>query len=140
MRVYTGVITILIESAAPLTIFGVINAAMILRVGNALSAHPAAIIVCSTLFDGFFYSFCALSPHLIIFRVTTGRSFTKFPSVKDGVLTNPIHFAQGTAETSFLHSTLDRELGRNRDVNTEQGLNGSIEEPTRARASIIHIT
>ena len=76
---------------------------------------------------------------MIIFRVTTGRSFTKFPSVKDGVVTKPIQFAHRTAESSFLQSTLNREFDRNRDADTEQGLNGSIGEPTQTQTSIIHI-
>ncbi|RXW18590.1 hypothetical protein EST38_g7266 [Candolleomyces aberdarensis] len=65
---------------------------------------------------------------MIIFRVTTGRSFTKFPSVKDGVVTNPIQFAHQTAESSFLQSTLNREFGGKGDADTEQGLNVSIGE------------
>ncbi|RXW16524.1 hypothetical protein EST38_g9320, partial [Candolleomyces aberdarensis] len=86
---------------------------------------------------GLFYSFCALSPHMIIFRVTTGRSFTKFPSVKDGVVTNPMQFAHRTAESNFLQSTLNREFGRNHDADTEQ-LNDSVCEPSQ-QTSIIHI-
>ncbi|KAJ2921895.1 hypothetical protein H1R20_g15197, partial [Candolleomyces eurysporus] len=127
VRVHTGVIAILIESAAPLTIFGIIAAIIIVtRVAGTIYKSPEGIIVCGPLFNGLFYSFCALSPHMIIFRVTTGRSFTKFPSVKDGVLTNPIQFAHRTAESSFLQSTLNREFGRNRDYDTEQGLNSII--------------
>jgi len=76
---------------------------------------------------------------MIIFRVTTGRSFTTFPSVKDGVLSNPIQFAHQTAESSFLQSTLNRELGRNRNPDTEQEVNESIGESTQTRTSIIHI-
>jgi hypothetical protein len=58
---------------------------------------------------------------MIIFRVTTGRSFTKFPSMKDGALSDPLQFATRTAESSFLQSTLNRELRRNQDPDTEQG-------------------
>ncbi|RXW14898.1 hypothetical protein EST38_g10952 [Candolleomyces aberdarensis] len=76
---------------------------------------------------------------MIIFRVTTGRSFTKFPSVKDGVVTNPIQFARRTAESSFLQSTLNREFGRNGAADTEQGLNPSIGEPSQTQTSIIHV-
>ncbi|RXW16810.1 hypothetical protein EST38_g9048 [Candolleomyces aberdarensis] len=76
---------------------------------------------------------------MIIFRVTTGRSFTKFPTAKDGVVTKPIRFARLTAESSFLQSTLNREFGRGRDADTEQGLSGNIDEPTQTQASIIHI-
>ncbi|RXW18585.1 hypothetical protein EST38_g7268 [Candolleomyces aberdarensis] len=65
---------------------------------------------------------------MIIFRVTTGRSFTKFPSAKDSVATNPIQFAPRTAESSFLQSTLNRTFSQNRGSDTEQ--HGSIGEPT----------
>ncbi|KAJ2936319.1 hypothetical protein H1R20_g775, partial [Candolleomyces eurysporus] len=75
---------------------------------------------------------------MIIFRVTTGRSFTKLPSAKDGVVTNPIQFAHRTAESSFLQSALNREFGRNGGTDTEQGLNSSIGEPSQT-TSIIHI-
>ncbi|KAJ2926497.1 hypothetical protein H1R20_g10594, partial [Candolleomyces eurysporus] len=77
---------------------------------------------------------------MIIFRVTTGRSFTKFPSVKDGVVINPMQFAHRTAESSSLQSTLNREFGRNRDLDTEQGMSSSIGEPSQTQTSIIHIT
>ena len=56
---------------------------------------------------------------MIIFRVTTGRSFTKFPTARDGGLTNPIQFAHQTAESNFLQSTLNREFGRNNDTQQE---------------------
>ncbi|KAJ2921998.1 hypothetical protein H1R20_g15097, partial [Candolleomyces eurysporus] len=78
---------------------------------------------------------------MIIFRVTTGCSFTKFPSVQDGVLTSPIQFAPRTAESSFLQSTSNREIGQNHDPDPERELDGSIGEPTQTQpqASIIHI-
>ncbi|KAJ2936167.1 hypothetical protein H1R20_g931, partial [Candolleomyces eurysporus] len=78
---------------------------------------------------------------MIIFRVTTGRSFTKFPSVKDGIITNPIRFARRTGESSFLRSTLNREFGRNGDADAEQGLNSSIGvdgDPNQTQTSVIH--
>jgi hypothetical protein len=56
MRVYTGVIAILVESAAPLTIFGTIAA--ILQQLNARSTMPLEYYVCLPLFDCLFYSFC----------------------------------------------------------------------------------
>ncbi|KAJ2936158.1 hypothetical protein H1R20_g928, partial [Candolleomyces eurysporus] len=80
---------------------------------------------------------------MIIFRVTTGRSFTKFPSAKDGVLTNPIQSAHRTAESSFLQSTLNREFRRNGDADTEQGVKSSIgvnSEPIQTQTSMIHVT
>ncbi|KAJ2921997.1 hypothetical protein H1R20_g15096, partial [Candolleomyces eurysporus] len=139
VRIYTGVIAILIESAAPLTIFGTITAVItVARAARAIHESSEGTIACSALFDGLFYSFCTLSPHMIIFRVTTGRSFTRFPSAKNGVVTNPMQFAHRTAESSFLQSTLNREFDRNGGTDNEQGLNDSIGEPTK-QTSIIHI-
>jgi hypothetical protein len=78
---------------------------------------------------------------MIIFRVTTGRSFTKFPTPNDGALSKPLRFAHRTAESSFLQSSLNRELAQSRDLDTELGLNPSISEPsTKSLASILHLT
>jgi hypothetical protein len=55
MRVYTSVIAILFESAAPLTIFGVIAAILQLA---AQSNRSPAFFVFNPLFGGLFYSFC----------------------------------------------------------------------------------
>ena len=59
MRVYTGVIAILVESAAPLTIFG-IAAAILQTVGDKAIASPG-YLVCNNLFQALFYSFCVSS-------------------------------------------------------------------------------
>jgi hypothetical protein len=72
---------------------------------------------------------------MIIFRVTTGRSFTKFPT-PNGVLSNPIQFAHQTAESSFFQSTFNREFGSNPDPDTEQGPNPSVNE---SQTSVIHV-
>ncbi|KAJ2915209.1 hypothetical protein MD484_g5191, partial [Candolleomyces efflorescens] len=106
-RFYTGVITILIESAAPLTIFGII-VGILQQIRHAEFLRSPGWIVCRYLFECLFYSFCGLSPHMIIFQVTTGRSFTKFPATKEGGLTQSLHFARQTAETSFLQTTFNR--------------------------------
>jgi hypothetical protein len=77
---------------------------------------------------------------MIIFRVTTGRSFTRFPTPnKDGVLSNPIQFAHQTAESSFLQSTFNRESGRNSDPDPEIGLNLSVDESDRGQTSVVHV-
>jgi hypothetical protein len=62
VRVHTGIIAILIESAAPVTVFGII-AAILQRV----DLGPPAFIVCRSLFDNFFYSFC-VSPGFQAFQ------------------------------------------------------------------------
>ncbi|KAJ2924616.1 hypothetical protein H1R20_g12487, partial [Candolleomyces eurysporus] len=77
---------------------------------------------------------------MIIFRVTTGRSFTNLPLTKDAVLTNPIQFAHRTAESSFLQSALNREFGQNGGADTEQGLDSCVGElASQTRTSIIHV-
>ncbi|KAJ2913703.1 hypothetical protein MD484_g6718, partial [Candolleomyces efflorescens] len=129
MKVYTGVVAILVESAAPLTIFGIISA-ILLQANNSLEITSPALYVCDYLFQGLFLSFCALSPHMIIFRVTTGRSFTRFPTQNDGRLSNPIQFAHQTAESSFLQSTLNREFGRNTEIGMNESADHSTPTPT----------
>jgi hypothetical protein len=76
---------------------------------------------------------------MIIFRVTTGRSFTKFPTPKDGVLSNAIQFAHQTAESSFLQSTFNREFGRNPDPDTERELNLGVDESDWSQRSVVHV-
>jgi hypothetical protein len=92
----------------------------------------------NAIFSDFFIQ-KALSPQMIIFRVMTGRSFTRFPTPKDGVLSDPIQFVHRTAESSFLQSTFNREFGRNPDPDTEHGLNPSIDEFRQSQTSVIHI-
>ena len=75
---------------------------------------------------------------MIIFRVTTGRSFTNLPTPKDGALSNSIQFAGQTAESSFLQLSFDREFGRNHDLDTELGLNTSVNESSQSQMSVIH--
>jgi hypothetical protein len=86
-----------------------------------------------------FFIYKAISPQMIIFRVTTGRSFTNFPTPKDGVLSNPIQFTHRTAESTFLQSTFNRECGRHPDPDTECGLNASVDESDQRQPSIVHI-
>jgi hypothetical protein len=47
---------------------------------------------------------------MIIFRITTGRSWMKVPQrPSDGDLSTPIEFNQGPAEQSFVQTTADLE-------------------------------
>jgi hypothetical protein len=76
---------------------------------------------------------------MIIFRVTTGRSFTRFPTPKDGVLSDPIQFCHQTAESSFLQTTFNREFaGGNPDPDTEKGTKPSVDEFHQSRTSVVH--
>ncbi|KAJ2923528.1 hypothetical protein H1R20_g13566, partial [Candolleomyces eurysporus] len=141
MRLYTGVVAILIESALPLSIFGIIAAALVVGTSFNTQQFSEGGTVCYNLFTGLFYTFCTLSPHMIIFRVTTGRSFIKFPSAKDDVLSNPIAFAHQTAESSFLQSSINtREMGGNPEPDIERLAGdsiGAIPIPTTTQMSQI---
>jgi hypothetical protein len=76
---------------------------------------------------------------MIIFWVMTGRSFTEFPTPKDGVLSTSIRFVHRTAESSFLQSTFNRESGRNPDPDTERGLNADVHESAQSQISVVHV-
>ncbi|KAJ2929014.1 hypothetical protein H1R20_g8084, partial [Candolleomyces eurysporus] len=117
MRIYTGVAAILTESALPLAFFGIVAVVMNLAVPDK---RDLGALVVGTISEGLFWSFTGLAPHMIIFRVTTGRSWLKFPTVKDGAISNPIKFAHQTAESSFFMPSRHHQFGRNLDEVEEQ--------------------
>jgi len=65
LRMYTGVSAILVESALPFSVLGIVFA---VTYGKNLDVGPAFLFVWA--------AFCALSPQFIIFRVTVGKSWT----------------------------------------------------------------
>ena len=72
MQVYTGDIVVLVESAAPLAVFGLV-VAIIQTVGDRAIEAPG-YFVWSSLFQALFYSFCVrafLDFHLIDHLVLT---------------------------------------------------------------------
>ncbi|KAJ2929072.1 hypothetical protein H1R20_g893, partial [Candolleomyces eurysporus] len=107
-RLYTGVVAILVEAAVPLTLLGPITAALQLVPFPKNQTAAQALVATYNIIGGLFYSFCTLSPHMIIFRVTTGRSWVRFPSAKasgTSPASNPIRFAHHrTAESAFFSS------------------------------------
>ncbi|TFK21424.1 hypothetical protein FA15DRAFT_624011 [Coprinopsis marcescibilis] len=137
---YSGVIAILIESAAPLSIFGLAFASnMIYSFNNATIPSELAQYILA----GLFYSFTALSPQMIIFRVTTGRSWLSNPNFHnasgDSILSKPIVFAQHTpAEQSFLIAT-QPGTGESSSVEGENSDGGSVELRQRTTAHA-HLT
>jgi hypothetical protein len=59
MRLYTGVVAILIESALPLSFFGVIAAVLRRTIDITIAAKQTeGHVVSYVLFTGLFYSFC----------------------------------------------------------------------------------
>ncbi|KAJ2915383.1 hypothetical protein MD484_g5022, partial [Candolleomyces efflorescens] len=119
-RLYTGPMAILIESALPLTVFGLAYAPfLVVAIPESNGAFALFLVAYNTL-NTLFYMFCALSPHMIIFRVTTGRSWLRFPlhtpdSSEESGVTNPIDFAHrghSTVEESVVDSSSVEEKPR----------------------------
>ncbi|KAJ2912618.1 hypothetical protein MD484_g7796, partial [Candolleomyces efflorescens] len=96
MKVYTGAIALVVESALPLTISGLLLIATSIQ-SNQSFGLKASMIAAQMLapVSFLFYALCSLSPHLIIFRVTMGRSWVKrFPRSGAGEgVSAPIDFA-----------------------------------------------
>ncbi|KAH6881239.1 hypothetical protein BKA70DRAFT_1125905 [Coprinopsis sp. MPI-PUGE-AT-0042] len=125
-KMYGDVIAILIESAAPVAIFGILLAISFFNIALVQwrlieRAHWAVFNDVTSLF---YYSFCALSPQMIIFRVTTGRSWT---SARDsgsggsGVFSQPIHFARPEGRLNEYESSGDTQSISNRCDLAEKG-------------------
>ncbi|KAF4620402.1 hypothetical protein D9613_001180 [Agrocybe pediades] len=66
LQMYTGVTAILVESALPFSLMGIVFA---VTYGKNMDVGPAFLFVWATL--------CALCPQFIIFRVVMGRSWTQ---------------------------------------------------------------
>ncbi|KAH6904068.1 hypothetical protein BKA70DRAFT_1432703 [Coprinopsis sp. MPI-PUGE-AT-0042] len=98
-RMYTDAAGIIVESAAPLAVFGIcsitINAIDNLQSLQGL-LRQGRITALNEVFGWLYYSFCALSPQMIIYRVATGRSWKDAAeSIEGGVnISQPIQFAR----------------------------------------------
>jgi hypothetical protein len=58
---------------------------------------------------------------MIIFRITTGRSFMKFPTLKNDLPLTTDRWAHHTDESSFLRSSFsNREIGRSIETDIER--------------------
>ncbi|KAG2003731.1 hypothetical protein CC2G_004313 [Coprinopsis cinerea AmutBmut pab1-1] len=98
--VYRTVTRILIESALPLSLFGFLFALFGVLQLVYVTKSPASALpfLTASMVVGIFYTnFAALAPQLIIFRVTTGRSFvrhdeTEFSIHPESRLSQPIAF------------------------------------------------
>ncbi|KAH6904086.1 hypothetical protein BKA70DRAFT_1154665 [Coprinopsis sp. MPI-PUGE-AT-0042] len=99
---YSNAAAILIEAAAPLSVFGICSIAMLALdkyyKPKGLVARGRMLLI-SNVFAFLYYSFCSLSPQLIIYRVATGRSWKDTAESEAGGenISQPIQFAR-TAE------------------------------------------
>ncbi|KAH6907523.1 hypothetical protein BKA70DRAFT_1283251 [Coprinopsis sp. MPI-PUGE-AT-0042] len=110
-RWYSGVAALVVESAAPLAIFGICFIAL---KGTILSESPRQIQsgrilqrgrhnIATDVTSAFYYAFCTLSPQMIIVRVTRGKAWDSkvVEATDEGEnLSQPIRFARSARETT----------------------------------------
>jgi hypothetical protein len=58
IQLYTGAVAILIESALPLSIFGVVTGAMMLALDARTQRPSPSLLTCYNTFSGLFFAFC----------------------------------------------------------------------------------
>ncbi|KAJ3543191.1 hypothetical protein NMY22_g3233 [Coprinellus aureogranulatus] len=118
---YTGVVAILIESAIPVSLFG-LGLAIILGISRDRDPHIVEKEAANYVFSALYFSFAALSPQMIIFRVTTGRSwvgnFNK-ETARAGSGSNGIIFARTTGGDTYDLATSTNKYGQS-DVSEEE--------------------
>ncbi|TFK23441.1 hypothetical protein FA15DRAFT_705433 [Coprinopsis marcescibilis] len=85
-RAYTGATHLLVESTLPLSILGICYAAIRFAEIRFISLeHHLHLLVAHPVLEELYFSCLALSPQIIILRVTTGRSWMRAPE-----LTSPL--------------------------------------------------
>ncbi|KAF5320268.1 hypothetical protein D9611_011271 [Ephemerocybe angulata] len=115
---YTTVVAILVESAIPLAVFGIVYAVLLatIRIDALDLLKKDATRLIMTVF---YFGFAALSPQLIILRVMTGRSFVRNFNDHEhspSAATNDIAFASNrTGITSTSDSTEEHTSGEYHD-------------------------
>ncbi|TFK22312.1 hypothetical protein FA15DRAFT_695825 [Coprinopsis marcescibilis] len=116
LAVYRTAVRILVEAALPLAIVGIINAAIAIvpfatRNGNITgyvgnTKALAGAVKCVALI---YYALQALAPQIIIFRVTTGRSWTKTDKSSAEALSRSLAFGGSQPEESHISGRLTRD-------------------------------
>lgn len=105
LNLYTGIVAMLIESVLPLTIAGLVYASVLV---SKPESPTVASEVTNNLFSFIYYSLMGLSPHIIIFRVTTNRSWTHTApcQTSNSEPIQTLRFRQ-TCHSEMLESTVD---------------------------------
>ncbi|KAG2009462.1 hypothetical protein CC2G_012396 [Coprinopsis cinerea AmutBmut pab1-1] len=113
MKVYSAAAGILIESAFPLTFSGFGSTITEMLALAYVERQPwwlRNMATAGSIPNGFYYTFVALSPQMIIFRVKTGRSWMRHEETvhaKTRPLSQPILFNHGSSDVdeSFIESS-----------------------------------
>ncbi|KAG2003806.1 hypothetical protein CC2G_004379 [Coprinopsis cinerea AmutBmut pab1-1] len=119
MGMYNTAARIIIESALPLAIFGLITVILnIVNWGSDSATDSLTYSTVASIFSSLYASFAALSPQMIIFRVTTGRSHTHYGDLQYSINPatrplEPIAFGDGHTghSTDSLSSRLEERPG-----------------------------
>ncbi|KAH6914660.1 hypothetical protein BKA70DRAFT_1557055 [Coprinopsis sp. MPI-PUGE-AT-0042] len=121
---YTHVVAIMVESAAPLALFGITLAivAIVTYFGSIPVARLEHWQVVQDVFALLYYSFCSLSPQMIIFRVTTGRSWKDARDSDNGssIFSRPLEFERRSRE--LRDSQLSNHRGFHSDIQGPEGV------------------
>ncbi|TFK18552.1 hypothetical protein FA15DRAFT_603133, partial [Coprinopsis marcescibilis] len=102
LSVYRTAMRILVESALPLALVGLINTIIVLipftSSNNDITSYngdPKALTVAYITFELLYYALQALAPQMLIFRVTTGRSWVKTDKSSAEALSRSLAFNNG---------------------------------------------
>ncbi|TFK23449.1 hypothetical protein FA15DRAFT_705440 [Coprinopsis marcescibilis] len=104
LRPYTGATYLLIESTAPLSVIGVCYAAIYFAETKFVSLQlHLKLQAALAIFEELYFSFLAISPHIIILRVTLGRSWARGPDFTDpsAAFSHSLAFTQEPELESF---------------------------------------
>ncbi|TFK20088.1 hypothetical protein FA15DRAFT_647503 [Coprinopsis marcescibilis] len=123
-NVLSNTVIVLVEAALPVTVFGLFYV--------AVTAPPPATTPVAfrpflgLIFSSLYFSFMALSPQLIIFRVTTGRSWANAPGKNPNIenttvpyFSRPLQFQVHQTEQltgASTHASSDRALDETEKV------------------------
>ncbi|EAU87086.1 hypothetical protein CC1G_05775 [Coprinopsis cinerea okayama7 len=139
LGVYSGVVAILIESALPLSLFGLISGVVMVSTPAPTTLEGAnRIIKLDTVLRSIYESAAQLAPQMIIFRVTTGRSWMKPPSHSSGeVFSQALGFRHEPAENTFM-TTPGQESHRQGQMDMD-GSDSQLHEKSAAKSSGLRI-
>ncbi|KAH6883711.1 hypothetical protein BKA70DRAFT_1471256 [Coprinopsis sp. MPI-PUGE-AT-0042] len=106
---YSDVMVIVVESALPLAVLGVFSIIAVSIETLHLPERPverAKVKVVREVSGWLYYSICALAPQMIIFRVTTGKTWKNAAETMDGMaaFSQPIQFARNGVESKVIES------------------------------------
>ncbi|TFK18874.1 hypothetical protein FA15DRAFT_760394 [Coprinopsis marcescibilis] len=83
IQIYSRLIIILVEAALPVAVFGIGYAITLVIPLGETTAQISNWQISNMFFSTLYFLFATLSPQMIIFRVTTGRSWTDTTNASD---------------------------------------------------------